>query len=142
MKNEKELDVYVPQPDFLRLLNTGDGKSIGAKYGISFYGNWVWKLKDWIDVTWMTAYALENVATKGNVHFKPKVGEEESKEAEKKEEELTVKIAGESLLLNDEVSEKKESFATQWKTLVKMNENKEFAEKVVAFVKEAKAKGE
>ena len=35
---------------------TGDGKSIGSKFGISFYGNWVWKMKHYIDMSFMNLF--------------------------------------------------------------------------------------
>ncbi len=40
---------YRPQGDFLTLLNLGDGSALGAKWGRSFGGRWVMRLKDWID---------------------------------------------------------------------------------------------
>jgi selenide,water dikinase len=45
----KRLHVYRPQRDFLSLLNLGDGRAIGAKWGVAFEGQWVFRLKDWID---------------------------------------------------------------------------------------------
>ena len=35
---------------------TGDGYCIGSKYGISFYGKWVWNLKDYIDVGFLNLF--------------------------------------------------------------------------------------
>ena len=35
---------------------TGDGYSIGSKYGISFYGKWVWNLKDYIDIGFLDLF--------------------------------------------------------------------------------------
>ena len=32
---------------------TGDEKAIGTKMGISFAGKWVWKMKDYIDISFM-----------------------------------------------------------------------------------------
>jgi selenide, water dikinase len=43
------LETYHPQRDFLSLLNLGDGRAIGSKWGMSFEGEWVFRLKDWID---------------------------------------------------------------------------------------------
>lgn len=40
---------FAPQRDFLRLLNEGDGRAVGAKWGLAFEGRWVWRLKDRID---------------------------------------------------------------------------------------------
>ena len=54
--SEKPMVKYVPQTGFLSLLMTGDGKSIGSKFGISFYGKWVWKMKDLIDMSFMNLF--------------------------------------------------------------------------------------
>jgi hypothetical protein len=35
---------------------TGDGKAVGSKFGIAFSGKWVWKMKDYIDVGFMTLF--------------------------------------------------------------------------------------
>jgi selenide,water dikinase len=40
---------YTPQHDFLSLLNLGDGTALGGKWGLSFEGRWVMRLKDSID---------------------------------------------------------------------------------------------
>lgn len=40
---------YEPQRHFLTLLNLGDGAAVGTKWGLSFEGRWVMKLKDRID---------------------------------------------------------------------------------------------
>ena len=53
---EKGFQPYQPQSDFLRLINTGDGKGIGCKYGIALQGQWVWKMKDWIDRRWVNKF--------------------------------------------------------------------------------------
>ena len=50
------LEQYVPQRDFLRLLNTGDRSGIGEYRGWSFAGEWVWRHKDRIDSGFMRMY--------------------------------------------------------------------------------------
>jgi len=40
---------YQPQPDFLALLNFGDGRAAGARNGFAFSGRWVMRWKDRID---------------------------------------------------------------------------------------------
>jgi len=35
---------------------TGDGKAIGTKFGITFAGNWVWLMKDYIDLGFMKLF--------------------------------------------------------------------------------------
>lgn len=39
----------------------GDGKALGFKFGISFYGKWVWEMKDFIDISFMVLFAPENL---------------------------------------------------------------------------------
>ena len=40
---------YRPQRDFLALLNLGDGRALGGKWGVAASGRAVWRLKDAID---------------------------------------------------------------------------------------------
>lgn len=47
---------YVPQREFLSLLNLGDGTALGCKRGIPFEGRWVMRLKDRIDRRFMERY--------------------------------------------------------------------------------------
>ena len=49
---------YVPQSDFLTLLNLGGGDAIGAKWGRIFEGRRVMKLKDWIDRRFMKKFQV------------------------------------------------------------------------------------
>ena len=53
---------YRPQSDFLTLLNLGDGAALGAKWGRSFEGRWVMKLKDRIDRQFMERFQLLDAA--------------------------------------------------------------------------------
>mmetsp|Transcript_4732 Transcript_4732/g.7132 ORF Transcript_4732/g.7132 Transcript_4732/m.7132 type:complete len:471 (-) Transcript_4732:56-1468(-) len=57
----KPLKEYVPQTGFLALMMTGDGMSIGSKFGICFYGKWVWKMKDFIDLSFMVLFDPSNL---------------------------------------------------------------------------------
>jgi selenide,water dikinase len=43
------LSAYRPQRDFLSLLNLGDGRAIGTKWGVTVEGTSLFFLKDWID---------------------------------------------------------------------------------------------
>ena len=52
----KPLRDYVPQEHFLKLLNTGDGRSVGEYMGLSFEGAWCWWLKNYIDERFMDMY--------------------------------------------------------------------------------------
>lgn len=49
----RPLRSYKPQGDFLTLMNLGDGRAIGAKWGLSFEGRWVMRWKDRIDRKFM-----------------------------------------------------------------------------------------
>ncbi|HEY7817022.1 MAG TPA: FAD-dependent oxidoreductase, partial [Vicinamibacteria bacterium] len=54
----KPLRRYRPQRDFLTLLNLGDGTALGAKWGRSFEGKWVMRLKDRIDRAFMRRFQV------------------------------------------------------------------------------------
>lgn len=54
---ERPLRDYRPQRDFLSLLNLGDGRAIGAKWGLSFEGRWVMCWKDRIDRAFVARYS-------------------------------------------------------------------------------------
>jgi selenide,water dikinase len=45
----ESLRAYRPQRDFLSLLNLGDGRAIGAKWGLAAEGRFLFSVKDWID---------------------------------------------------------------------------------------------
>jgi selenide,water dikinase len=47
---------YKPQGDFLTLLNLGDGRALGAKWGVSFGGRWAMAWKDRIDRKFMLRF--------------------------------------------------------------------------------------
>lgn len=47
---------FEPQSDFLKLLNTGDGKAL-LEYGwLTAHGRWCWHLKTWIDKRFITKF--------------------------------------------------------------------------------------
>jgi len=56
MLDGQSLGTYLPQRDFLTLLNLGDGTGLGAKWGLSFEGRWVMELKDRIDRRFMSRF--------------------------------------------------------------------------------------
>ena len=63
---------YVPQREFLSLLMTGDEKAIGTKFGMSWSGKWVWKMKDYIDVGFVNLfngkYLFRDFETQGTAY--------------------------------------------------------------------------
>lgn len=53
---------FEPQRDFLKLINTGDGKAI-LEYGRwSTHGRWCWELKKWIDKRFIREFQSERSA--------------------------------------------------------------------------------
>ena len=52
----ESLTPYIPQRSFLSLLITGDERAIGTKFGMSWSGKWVWKMKDYIDVGFVNLF--------------------------------------------------------------------------------------
>ena len=53
---QQPLVTYTPQTGFLSLMMTGDGSCIGSKHGMGFVGTWVWKMKDYIDMSFMNLF--------------------------------------------------------------------------------------
>ena len=51
-----QLRTYVPQPSFLSLLNTADGKALLQWRGLSAHARWAWLLKDRIDRRFVAKY--------------------------------------------------------------------------------------
>ena len=47
---------FRPQRDFLRILNTGDGRAVLVYRGWSFHAGWCWRLKDAIDGRFIGKY--------------------------------------------------------------------------------------
>jgi selenide,water dikinase len=54
----RAVGVYRPQRDFLALLNLGDHRAIGGKWGRAIEGRWVWRLKDYIDRRFMRGFQV------------------------------------------------------------------------------------
>jgi selenide,water dikinase len=63
------LRVYRPQADFLTLLNLGDGSALGAKWGRSFGGDWVLRLKDRIDRRFIRRFQVLTPGGQPTVEF-------------------------------------------------------------------------
>ena len=53
---------YQPQGDFLKLLNTGDGRAIASWRGLAAHARWCWWWKDWIDRRFMRRFASESAS--------------------------------------------------------------------------------
>lgn len=69
----RPLESYQPQKNFLKLINTGDDHAIAEYLGRSFYGEWCWKLKNRIDVKFMKMYQDYNL-----MKMKPEPVDEET----------------------------------------------------------------
>lgn len=52
---------FEPQTDFLTLINLSDGYSIGNKFGLGFYGQWVWTMKNFIDKGFMDLFDVHKL---------------------------------------------------------------------------------
>ncbi|PHQ33918.1 FAD-dependent oxidoreductase [Rhodopirellula bahusiensis] len=53
------METFRPQSDFLKLLNTGDGKAF-LEYGpFSFHARWCWRLKTWIDKRFVSEFQTD-----------------------------------------------------------------------------------
>lgn len=66
----RRLARYGPQPDFLTLLNLGDGLALGAKWGLSFEGRWVMRWKDRIDRRFMEKFQALDEADATSAEFR------------------------------------------------------------------------
>lgn len=49
--------LFEPQSDLLTLLNLGDGRGLVTKYGMTFSGEWVFRLKDYINKRFVRRYS-------------------------------------------------------------------------------------
>lgn len=54
---------FSPQRDFLKLLNTGDGKALLEYRFLSIHAAWCWRLKTWIDKRFVAAFRSPQPAT-------------------------------------------------------------------------------
>lgn len=136
----KDLVEYVPQKGFLSLMMTGDGQCIGSKFGIGFYGKWVWELKDFIDMSFMDLfnpkYLYNDYANKGMAEpvesstlFDDHAGETKTliEASRKKVETMTAEEAAKIFGCSSDETE----FHDRFQILTRMNTDKEFRAGVV-----------
>eukprot|EP01016_Furgasonia_blochmanni_P032808 TRINITY_DN3387_c0_g1_i12.p1 TRINITY_DN3387_c0_g1~~TRINITY_DN3387_c0_g1_i12.p1 ORF type:complete len:490 (-),score=107.13 TRINITY_DN3387_c0_g1_i12:362-1831(-) len=134
-----KMSEYVPQKEFLCLINTGDGKSCGGKFGVSMYGKWVMELKDYIDRQFMNMFNPKRIFTfYDNVSFLRREVEElvdhldmkESAEERKKAYAYTPEEAAQRLLPRNE-NDKDLAFKDRMYIIERMNVEPDFHDKVL-----------
>lgn len=61
MIQDKPLKAYKPQNSWLALISTGEKFAVASKGKVAFWGQWVWRWKNWIDQRFMNKFnnALE-----------------------------------------------------------------------------------
>lgn len=139
--SNKPLQEYVPQTGFLALMMTGDGSCIGAKFGISFVGKWVWRLKDWIDFSFMDLfnpkYLFKDYETQGTAEPVANftLFDDEADKTKALMEELKAQVkemdpaeAGKILSCGED----EEDFHLRWQILTRMHFEEEWRNQVVA----------
>lgn len=142
--NKIDMTEYVPQTEFLALLALGNGTAVGTKFGISFTGKWVWKMKDYIDVGFMNLFnkkfLFKDFETKGYSEPVPEnmVYEEERAEIRAKTDPIKERVnsctpeeAGAIL----SVGEDNEEFWEQLFTIDRMGRDADFAAETVKHFK-------
>ncbi|MEO1966951.1 FAD-dependent oxidoreductase [Hyphomonas sp.] len=55
---DQPLTHFNPQSDYLKLVSLGEQKAVAEKFGITLEGGWVWKLKKWIDFSFLRQHSL------------------------------------------------------------------------------------
>ena len=56
LSGKSSLKAHIPQSKYLSLISLGNKYAVGLRGSWGFQGQWAWKLKDWIDTTWMAQY--------------------------------------------------------------------------------------
>lgn len=125
---------------------TGDGKCIGTKYGISFVGKWVWRMKDYIDRGFMTLfdpnYLFKDYATQGTAEplVNTKLFEDEENDPETQEKinaikqrvkVMDVETAGKILSCDEE----EEEFHERLAIIMRAHTDTEFEKGIVSNFK-------
>lgn len=57
--SRRPLVEFRPQANFLRVLSCGDGTAILEYKGFTSHSAWAWKLKDWIDHSWVRQFQIQ-----------------------------------------------------------------------------------
>ena len=67
LQNSKELVDYIPQKNFLKLLNYGDGIALAEFHGYVYESFLMWNLKDYIDRGFMSSFNFCLVSKEINI---------------------------------------------------------------------------
>jgi NADH dehydrogenase FAD-containing subunit len=144
--NPNDLITYNPQDDFLKLLMCGDGTALGFRFGVPFYGKWVWELKDHIDSMFMDLFRLSKISQGDSTKNTPKTEEKEDDgakvdgeiECDKSQydrydalkERMKAEDAGELLLRRDNEVD----FQIAWSIIREMMTNEKYKEGVLSAI--------
>ena len=120
---------------------TGDEKAIGTKFGITFTGKWVWKMKDYIDLGFMKLfdpqYLFKDYKTKGTAEplENNELFDDEKTELDNQLEPIKKRVASmtsteAAFLLACE--EEETDFHERLMILTRMHFEKEFEQEVVS----------
>ena len=128
-----DLVAYRPQEDFLKILACGDGTALGFRFGIPFYGTWVWRLKDHIDRTFMDLFDAKLLPTcddEGLREGETKYDASQYDDAAERPPPLPPMEAGELLSRTDDDVD----FRRAWDVLRDMMANDEYKAEVLSAV--------
>ena len=53
----RSLQAYRPQSSWLALISTGNKYAVASRGALGFWGDWVWRWKDWIDLRFMRKFS-------------------------------------------------------------------------------------
>jgi len=144
--NPNDLIIYHPQDDFLKLLMCGDGTALGFRFGVPFYGKWVWELKDHIDSMFMDLFCVSKIS-QGDTTKNPLKTDEKGDEGAKVDgeveyntsqydmyeavkERMKAEDAGELLLRRDDEVD----FEIAWSILREMMADEKYKEGVLSAI--------
>lgn len=139
-RHKNELATYNPQDDFLKLLMCGDGTALGFRFGIPFYGKWVWELKNHIDRMFMDLFDVAILPERANEeekgddnldgHRRSNFDTSQYDSFEAAKERMNAEYAGQYLLRQDNEVD----FQTAWRILREMMSDEEYMEEVLRTV--------
>jgi len=138
--NGEDLEEYVPQPEFLALLMTGDKKAVGTRFGFTFDGKWVWNMKDFIDVNFMKLFDpyflfndYDNKGFSEPVENNELFDEDQKSNNEDKERArgVVADMSVEKAVSLMKSGEEEEGFMEQFMILERMKKDEEFRDGVI-----------